>query len=274
MFNVDLDKFTKKVSDAIRGSECPYYLTAEEWDEWHDNAEKSHPFRYRLVEKIYPAFIKAIKFPIELIRNAHTYLHNKYVSRVHCFIATPENIKRGQWYDYGNRILPCLFDSFVEFIESEQASSVIWSDRKKYNISYVNARWWRANSQQAGIDNLIWAANQRFNEYNGIYPGDPLYGKPTSQAEIAQWCIDAYYWWKYERPTRPDPMEESGWNEYAKSLDGERKPLHSLLSNNSPEIEKLKQEAHNKLREIEKKHDDEDTKWMIELIQKRESFWS
>jgi hypothetical protein len=257
--------------------EKPFSLGWGEWDNWKERVKKENPLGYFFTET-FPVWLeKPAEWFLDPIYNAKYYINNRWVTRTHAITANPGDIKPGTWRDLGDRILPCLFNELVDFVEIELAwSQVAWDleSRKKYQTPWWATGWWRWRtwrSAQAGIDHLNWASTLVFDESMGVNPGDQGYGEPTEQAKNAIWILSAYNWWKFQRPTRPDPMDASGWSEYCDS-NWKNQGVRGLFADSERTDETRK--MLDKTAELEKLYADEDTKWLKELIDHRHSLWT
>lgn len=257
-----------KFADRLRGTAKPSAATSEGWAEWEDKAKEAHPFRYWLVETALDNtqdFVFAIP---DKLRDIKYYVQNRWVNKSYALKAYPESIKRGQWCDLSHRMLPCLFDELVEFVEVEQAwSHCLWSDdkRAKFNQPWWNRGWlnfhfaWRC--PEAGLEYLDWAATLTNDET----------GEPTPQAEGAKEIKELYLWYKEIYPNRPDPYDESGWSDHCEKLRehyGDRWLCRKDPNgtDTGPMLDKI--------HEMEEAYNKEDTEMMCRLIKVRHSLWT
>lgn len=268
----------------IRGTPKPSSATSNEWKAWRYKAKQSHPVRFWLAEEGLDYAQKFVYFIPDKLYGIKYYIDNRFVTKTHNLTASSKNIPRGKWRDFGDRILPCLFDELANYVEVEVAYSQLrWDlegvNRKKYNVPFWVTPWiarrkWRC--PQAGIDHLMWEMNLKMDESYGVTPDNKDYNKPPQQAIRAKEIYELYTWWTKVRPMRPDPYAESGWDEYCKLLqdtygdflDGlEPKP-------DDPTTVKKGNQSHKRLISIEKKYNQEDEKMLIRLIKIRDSFWT
>jgi hypothetical protein len=229
-----------KFADFIRGESKPFALGWDEWDEWHKNVKSKRPLRYWLSETGLKRLQNFIYFPYDLYHTLDVYIKNRWFSKLH-YLDT--GLKPGQYYDLDTRILHGLFNELVDFVETELAHLSRWDRNKKYK--FKNGR-----CVEAAYDYFEWASNLKYNEdYGGIDPSDPDYGKLTPQAEDAIKIKELYEWWKHKRPNRYNPYdiitEETHGDNYFKLID-----------------------------EIEKADEAQDTEKLIELIKLRGSLWT
>ena len=269
-----------KVADRIRGTIKPDALELGKWNDWEEYAQATHPIRYWIVEEAFDAVQNFINWPATQINGVRYWLNNRFVARTHAL--TSSSLKPGQYHELDTRILHCVFDELVNFVEVEKAwMQVCFSDedvRKKYSLPFWRKQWWTRwfmtwRCPQAGIDHLLWEISLTNNEY--LEETDPEYGKPTYQALRAQEVLDLYRWWTVVRPARPDPYEASGWTAYCEaSRAATGGKLHFSSGKDSPELKKLCKATHAKLDKIDAAYEKEDDEKLIQLIKIRKSLWT
>ena len=269
-----------KFADWLRGTAKLSAGTSEEWDNWTASAQMKHSFRYWLAEEGLDYLQKVVYWPTDTLHAIKYYINNRWVSRTHSLTAHARDIKPGDWCDVGNRFLPCLFNELVDFVEVELAWWQIAWDREarpKYNAPFWATGWFRWRTwrcPQAGLDNLKWQSELKFNEDEGFLPGDKHIGKPTPQAVKAQEILDLYKWWTEVYPNRPDPHDASGWTAVC---EAQRLANGGKLSWNSPKdpvLKKAQNKAHKLLQKIEADYEKEDTDMMVRLIKVRHGLWT
>ena len=277
-----------KLADWLRGTAKLSMGTADEWDDWHTTAKMRHNFRYWLAEDCLDHLQNAVMFIPDKLNDVRYYINNRWITRTHACTAHSRDIPRGQWYDVGNRFLPCLFNELVNFVEIELAwHHCLWDNeaQEKYNVPWYRKGWlrWRTwRCPDAGLDNLRWQMDLIMNEGYGIQASDPRYGQPTPQALNAKEIYDLYTWWTYERPKRPDPHDASGWTEYCElkrqyaQANGASSTFSGLFSDkyDTKELKKMSRRALKLATQIENKYQKEDEAMMIRLIKVRESLWT
>lgn len=271
-----------KFADWLRGTNKLKAGTADEWNDWQKLA-RVKKIRYWLAEEGLDILQDLFMWPADQYNNLRNYLNNRFVARMHALTAS--SLKPGQWHEFDTRMLHCLFDELVNFVEIDLAwMTVVFSDeqRKKYQLPWWR-RWklWRRwRCPEAGMEHLKWASELAYDENNFASPGDENYGKPTPQAVAAQETMVLYQWWKHARPARPDPMEASGWSAHCdaarEKARGEGDTLFTdILSNKKSKKQQQKEkEMLDRMNEIEKQYDDEDTEMLIRLIKIRKSLWT
>jgi len=221
-------------------------------------------------------------WPVDKLYDIKYYVNNRWITRTHALTAHSRDIKPGHWCDVGNRFLPCLFNELVDFVEVELAwKNIAWDEkaRAKYKSPWYATGWWRFRtwrSPQAGIDHLMWEMNLVKDRDWGVNPGDDEYGELTDQAKTAMEIYTLYRWWTEIYPARQDPHDESGWSAVCEQgrLNSPDGGFTDFLDSKDPEFQRAKDQAHERLREIEEQRREEDTAMLIRLIKVRESLWT
>lgn len=162
-----------KLADWIRGTKKTSAGTIQEWKDWREKA-KIKSFRYWLAEEGLDSLQSVIYWPVNRMRDIWYYFKNRWIIKTH---SMSSNLKRGQWYDFDDRLINSVFDEFVNFVEIELAwihACCSQEKKKKYKISPFK-RW---RSPAAGIAHLEWAMELKYGEDDGIDETDPQYGQP------------------------------------------------------------------------------------------------
>lgn len=245
-----------KLAQWLRGYEKPHALSWNGWDDWEKETQVQYPVRYWFFEEFVPKAQDFLTWPAKKLRDVRYYINNRWITRTH---AMTSNLKRGQWHEFETRLLHCMFDELVNFVEIEQAwMQVVWGDDSQYKAPWYRSapfrlRVWRC--PEAGIARLNWAAS--LDEQ----------GQPTRQALDAKETLALYHWWKEHRPARRDVYEVSGWNDITREVD----IFDDTLSQE-------KKDARTKSMEImdtlEKRYEREDEEMMIRLVKLRRSLWT
>lgn len=267
-----------RFADWLRGTKSIDCGTSEEWSTWTKLAKTSHPFRYWLVETAVSRAQDVWCYIPERINDVRYYLNNRYTTRTH---ALTSRLKRGQWHEFEERLMHSSFDSFVDFIEIETAwSHVCWGtkeERAKYRMPWWRSHWytrwfaeWRC--AEAAIAHLEWEMTLKHDD-QWVKKTDPLYGKPTPQAEAAKEKWALYYWWKHVRPQRADPYDYCGWTQYCedtRAKDGDE----WIFGNESKKDKKRSKAILAAMDRLEKQYDSEDEAMLIRLVKLRKSLWT
>lgn len=246
-----------KFADKIRGTTKPEYASSEVWREWEEKAKTAHPFRFWLVEEGFDKVQTLVYYPFDKLYDLKYYIINRFVTKTHTLTS---KLKKGEYHELDTRILHCLFDELVNFVEIEKAwMNVVWQDenRKKYKypgwaVGPFRTRTWRC--PEAGVDYLLWEIS------------DPSCA--GRQAESAQTVLDLYNWWTIERPKRPDIYETTGWSVYCESKHGDY-----LSYNDDGEEQNVSKMIEENYR-LEDEYNKEDEEMLIKLIKVRLSLWT
>lgn len=233
-----------KFADKLRGVPKPKWGTPQEWKEWKETAKK-RKIRYWLAEEGLDYIQDFFNLPNDTYHKIMYYMNNRWVTKTHMLKST---LPKGAWYDLDTRIIECLFNELVNFVEIELAwHHIMW---RKDEVK--EAPWWRRilryrawRSPSHGIKHLEWASALKDEQ-----------GKPTQQALGALEIKILYDWWK-ARVNRPDPYEVSGW-----TIDWTGKTDENA------------REQLDKLNIAEKQYEDEDTEMLIRLIKIRKNLWT
>ena len=268
-----------KFADWLRGVPKLQQGTSKEWREWEQSAKANSPTRYWLAEEGLDHLQKIIYCIPDKLYELKYYINNRWVSRTHCLTADPSNIRPGAWRDLGDRILPCLFDELVNFVEIELAwKNIAWDEeaRKKYQVPFWGVGWFRWRTwrcPQAGLDYLAWETSLVNDGSWGTDEDDPDYGKPTYQAVKAKEILELYNWYKQVYSNRPDPHDASGWSALC---ERRRKDGKSFLDfeDRTEEEEAESRSTLDRCNQIEDQYHQEDEQQLIRLIKLRRSLWT
>ena len=264
----------------IRGVKRPHTGTGKEWREWEKLAKKSHPIRFWIAEEGLRYLQNIVRWPTDMIYDAKCYLRNRFSDHTHALTAHSNHLKRGQWVDVGNRFLPCLFDTLVDFVEIELAYHNAFCDSAA--SKQFSAPWWSKapfnfstwRSQEAGLNYLDWAKKLVYNETWGVCPEDPNYNTLSEQAIQAKEIETLYLWYLNVYLKRPEPMDLSGWSAHCALM---RKKYGSGIFNSDLETVEDRSNgdvAHKLLSKLEREYEEEDTEMMCRLIKVRHSLWT
>jgi hypothetical protein len=270
-----------KLADKIRGTNKIPSGTSEQWDDWHNAAKTAHRIRYWIAEEGLDHVQDFVNFIPDKLYDLKYYLVNRFVSKHHALTASPKSLKRGRWWDLDTRIVHCLFDELVNFVEVEKAHMLVaWSDEdaKKFKAPWYSLGRWKTRtwrSAPAGISYLQWEMSLKNNSDYGYKKGDKGYGKPTPQALAAKEIYEIYTWYKNVRPNRPDPMDASGWSAYCdEQREKNGDSLRYLTSKKTVKEQARVKKILNLTTKIEKQQYDEDTKMLNRLIAVRQNLWT
>lgn len=262
-----------RFADWLRGTKKPQWGTGPEWKAWKVKAKADHPIRFWLAEEALGKVQDGIMWFPDKIYSAKYYVVNRWIDQSHALVAHPKHIKPGQWMDLGYRVLHCLFDELVDYVEIELAyNNYRWDEEKSKDMHWWQVGRWRTRtwrSAAAGIANLEWQATLTDEEW--LDAEKKHEAKPTYQATAAKEILDLYRWWTEVYPNRPDPYDVSGWSEHCD--DKRRRGIEFMDDDPEEDREKTKQIL-DKNRDIEAEYDAEETEMLIRLIKIRQSLWT
>ena len=256
-------------ADWLRGTPKGRAKSFEDWETWRKEAEAAHPIRFWLAETALSTAQDVLTWPFRKVYDAKYYLINRFVTKTH---ALTSSLKRGAWHEYDTRVLHCLFDELVNYVEVEEAwSNVAWDSAARarykppiYGIGRLRTRTWRC--AEAGLDKLNWAAGLTEEDDEGNSTG-----VPTRQAQGAKEIIELYKWWTTVYPQRADPHDVSGWTAICEKR---REDGLGIGASKTPEEADEIKRALELTSKIEQEYDDEDTEMLIRLIKVRRNMWT
>ena len=193
------------ILDRLRGTKMPPHETLEGWKSWKQQAMLAHPFRYWFVESLIPKVARTTLLPLAALSSFKYYLYNRFVAKTHTL--TSRSLQKGIYHELDTRILHCLFDELVNFVECELSWIHLLTNssaRTKFAKGFLSKLFSRRNPA-AGLAYLAWASNLTYNEDYGVDKNDLDYGKTTKQAIDAQEILELYQWWTQRYPSRVDP---------------------------------------------------------------------
>jgi hypothetical protein len=231
----------------VRGEDKPLALEWHKWEEWSRDVSARRPIRFFIAEEVLDKAQDIIMFPGDFWHSLSSWWENRFVSKTH-YLKT--GLEPGRYHELDERIMHGLFNELVEFVEVELAHMQSYGEGKKYNFV-------RGRCAEAGVDHLLWTSDLKCGDDYFVDKDDPKYGEPTPQAESAKSILKLYRWWKEVRPNRPDPHDSSGW---------------SLLYDEGPSAQR--DEAFDRLTEIEEGYDREDDEMISLLVNIRRSLWT
>jgi hypothetical protein len=257
------------------GIRKPTALPMDEWEKWETEIRQSRPVAYWFTETLPDWLEKPAEWLVDPIYDVKCYVRNRWITRTH---ALTSRLPRGKWHEMDQRMLHCLFDELVNFVEIEKAHMGVLvcgskQTRKKYELPwwrrYTWLRWREWRCAAAGLDHLKWESELLYDEGYGVLPGHKLYGKPTDQATAAQQTLALYQWWTVDRPARIDPSVASGWAAHFEKNTEQNGGKYNWGRVDRHERLLLKRTA-----QIERKYDREDQQKLIQLIRLSKSLWT
>jgi hypothetical protein len=258
----------------------PMALQWGEWETWDEELKKNRPVAFFLTETL-PEWLEWIpEHSVDYVNNVRYWINNYW----HGSHRLNSNLAKGKWHEYEERLLHSMFDSFVDFIEVETASShIAWSkdeDIKKYNIPWRHRHSWtewihQFRCPQAGIDHLRW--EMTLDEPPD--PPDPNWMSSDYQAVNAREKMALYTWWKIIRPARGDDWDDSGLRTFWDSMDAKYGDGDWLgLGSSKAKMTAAEQRQYRKFNkakdDLEEQRHQEDEDMMIRLIKIRRNLWT
>jgi len=257
-----------KLANCIRGRKKPEMAEMTEWARWEFEAKEAFPIRYWLAEELLDSIQSIIHWPFKRINDIRYWLNNRFVVRTHQLTS---KLQPGAWHELDERILHCLFDELVNFVEIDSAwMAVCWNDaaRVKYRVPVWRRHWWlrwfrQWRNRAAGLDHLAWEMTLTDEK-----------GQPTFQAQRAKEVYELYFWWTTVRPARPDPYQASGWLAHCEKLREKYGPGLPLWGSKTRAEKKESDLARRQLDRMEADYDKEDERMLIKLIKIRKGLWT
>lgn len=213
--------------------------TIEEWNTYEKQTKTANRFVYWLAHDFMTFAQDIVYFPADVWYTIRVYVVNRYFDKLHVL---QTKLEPGKYYDYDERLLHGMFNSYVQFIEedlgvSELQSQIVWHQSQDTEHQ----------DEQERECTSIWLQHAR--------------------EEMA-----LYRWWKFDRPARINSYQASGMKSFY-----DKRPDRGIL-----ELEAVQTDEDNteysacskKWREIDKDYDQEDEDMMIRLVKLRRSLWT
>ena len=226
--------------------------TTAQWKSWELTERQQAPRLHWFLEVFLDRLERFVYWPVERLEDFRFYISNRFVYRTH---VVRTGLKAGSWSDTDARLLNASMQLLVDFVEIELAHMQFICREEGCNSKYwCKPRWWKPfRCPQAGIDHLIEMTSLQHPE----------------QAASAHEILAIYQWWTIERPTRADPMIESGLSEIYDLAA--RKNEDTFDSDWHPDGW---DEAVEKDQKIERMYLAEDENMLIRLIKVRQKLWT
>lgn len=196
-----------KLADKLRGTVKPIACTYGGWDEWKAVAQQQHPYRYWFTETVLDRVQDVVMFPIDVYATVKRWYVNKYITKTHSLIST--TLKKGEWYDLDTRILCCVFDGLVDFVEVECAwMYTMVEDRYNKTNKAKSFAWWRGEGRRDADAGLKYLETMTTETDAAFLPEEEqLLAEPMPYALAAEDAIELYAWWKRYRTTDMEDPE-------------------------------------------------------------------
>lgn len=245
-----------KLADWVRGTDKLKCGSIEEWNKWEETAKANHPVRFWIAEEGFDLLQELVYWLPDKIYSAKYYIANRWIAQTHALVANSKHIKRGSWAEFEQKVLYCLFDELVNYVEIQAASeNYRWDTekiktRKWWQVGKWSLKSWR--SAEDGIERITWLRDQ--------FKEDGRTGPYESYNEI----LELYRWWTEIFPNREDPYITSGWVEHCK-----KHPM--FLFNDDAEVREIERGMLDQINLIEKQHFDEEQEMLHRLIKIRQT---
>jgi hypothetical protein len=271
----------------------PLAADAKGWKEYHKKAKEKNKFLYWLSEDGLDLLQDIVYWPKDKLDNFAYWFNLRFISPSH-IINT--RLSKGSWHETEEKMLHGMFELLVDFVEIEKASLNMWCDNSKKPwyvkyLPYFIHKFIPIRSQQLGVDYLLWETkllkDDNWFGYTWLEEkegkdvvdekrkNNPEYMKPTHQAEAALEILDLYVWWKFIRPMRKDPMDESGYTEYYNSkYKNGKNSIIDMIEDNDEKIDEEWKKCQDKMIEIEESYIKEDDEMLERLIKIRRYLWT
>lgn len=233
-----LDTWIPALLDTIRGTKQPSAMRIDEWDQWHRTAKAAHPVRYWIADTGYNFIVKCLN----IIPNAYYaisfYIECRFFRKTHAL--TSNSLKKGQWHDYSDRALHCLFDEFCNFLE------------KDARLDFDSIGYLQYNTEELGYD-----------------PHDPAYLEPNTNKDSIKTVIELYEWWGNTRKNRKSSRELAGSQELHDRIDKKYGDFSFLPSMMDKKDRDEMDTMIKRMVEIENQYRQEDDEMLTKLVKVR-----
>jgi len=262
-----------RFAEWLRGTDKPKSGTGDQWKSWETASKEKHPIRHWIAEEGLDKLQDIVYSIPDLLYDLKYYITNRWIDQSHALVAHPKHIKPGKWMDLDYRMLYCLFDELVDFVEIEKAySNYRWEEEKLKDLSWWQGGRWRLRiwrSPEAGKDMLKWEMSLTNEEW--LDEDEKHKAEPTQQAIAAKEILELYTWWTEVYPNRPDPYDVSGWSAYC---DNKRDRGVGFFETDPSEDKEETAKMLDTIKEMEEKYHQEEEDMLIRLIKLRGSLWT
>lgn len=243
-------------ADKIRGTTKPGALAITEWAEWHKTAKSAHPFRYWVAEKLLDKLQNILNYPLDIVNESFRLVNNRIINPTYMLRASKAHLNRNESHSLSDRILYCLFDELVDFVEIDQAwANIAFNSNKLKNLSLyekILLRNFKLRKPEEGIEYLKNQAKLSIDNCDLDF-----------QSEI----LDLYFWYKNTYSSRKSASELSGWSAYC--ANKRNKDKHPLDFDEEDDAESII----SKMTQIEEEQYAEDTRMLNRLVELRKYLW-
>lgn len=217
--------------------------SGEEWAIIDKINKLKYPKRYWLNEVLIPN----VWWPIpRFFKNIRDQIRWRFFEKFHII----DTKLKPEYYDCDHRMLHGMFALLVDFVEIEKAwMQAVFSESYK-KPWYPFARF---RDRERGIKYLEWEMTLTEKD------------ESPEQAKNAKIIKELYLWWVDVRPVRLDPYELM-----TEDIFPPDRNLFDRIGKTTDEQHKIFE----RINELEKENDDEDTEMLVKLIKLRGSLWT
>lgn len=237
----------------------PNSLPWGQWETWGSETKKAHPIGWFLTETL-PEWIELI--PRYTIDHWYTLrkISRNLANNSHC-LSSPR-CKPGHWYELDTRILYCLFDSLVDYVEVECASQNYEMMPKRSWMSILTFGRWGKNIRcpEAGIAAI---RSEMMPEMQS-----------QSHNQVAREQMALYVWWKEIRPARENDPANLAYKEFTRRMDAKYDGEPFNRSKYTPAESAEFNALIDSQEQFDKRCEDEDTEMLCRLIKIRNTLWT
>lgn len=178
------------------------WATMEDWNIYKSIFKTKYPVIYWFTKVFLSSLQNIIYFPYDVYLNTRYKFINKFINKTQ-YLDTKLN--GSAYHEIDTRILHGLMETLVTFVEVEKSQML---DIYELEYKYMSNR-------EKGLQYLDWEILLN-----------------TKQGETAKSIKELYWWWVYERPTRPKiGYSDRGWfTKEQEYFEEDNKMLIKLIS--------------------------------------------
>lgn len=170
----------------------------------NERLRNEKPVRYFISNDFLDFIQDVVNYPRDKIKDFHYYWKNVFLRKSH--VLSSKSLNVGEYHDFDTRILYCVFDSLVDFVEVEKAHmEQVFGDSKN-----------TGRSKEDGLKYLEWEAT--------------LDGGDCEQARNAKTIIELYHWWIAHKFFLENLNFQEIINEEERIYEKEQEMLEKLIS--------------------------------------------
>ena len=260
-----------QIADWVRGTKEPKLATLEQWEQWEVEAKAAHPIRFWIAETALDNIRRILTRPYAAVEALRIYITNRFGCHIHALTANREHLVRGKYYDLDYRLVVCIFDEFVRFIDGEAAAMMI-DDHKQVPLKnrLPVIRWFTEyNNPEQGLAFITSQASEVYSVESGLSDNNPLVGSPTQSAIVWKQLLNVYLWYKNEYPCQKTADELSGYSAHVAQYGHHwsRNVLSHKLAEERRQLAKIRDR-------IEQEQYDQVTEHLTTILRYRTTLWT